>query len=271
MARVLIVERRESARACALLEAEGFTVVVAVHPREAVAVVGSFRPDLVLVETISLSAAVLELCARVRAAAAVPLLLLSGPSAERDTVAAFGSGVDSVVIEPVGQHELIARIRALLRRTPPAGEFVADVITIGPVVLDCARRELFVHQEQIPIPRREFDIAELLMREVGKVVTRQKIVRELWGTVRDTKSLDVQVGRLRARLAAAEGRRRIVTVRGVGFRFLDDDDPELESSTVAVAAIDLDRVPIDLQADPVSVAPVTERALPEVLEGSASS
>jgi two-component system response regulator RegX3 len=269
MARVLIVERRESARASALLEAEGFTVVVAVHPRETVSVLGTFRPDLVLVETVSPSTSVLELCARVRATAAIPLLLLSGPCSERDAVAAFASGVDHVVIEPVGRHELIARIRALLRRTP-AEDVPVDVITVGPVVLDCARRELFVRGEQVRIPRREFDIAELLMRDVGKVVSRRKIVRELWGTVRDTKSLDVQVGRLRARLSAAEGKRRIVTVRGVGFRFLDDDDPELEHATRTATATDLALLQIDLAADPVAVEPVSDQGVPEVLEGSAS-
>jgi two-component system, OmpR family, response regulator RegX3 len=270
MARVLIVERRESARASALLEAEGFTVVVAVHPRETVTVVATFRPDLVLVESVAPSTAVLELCARVRAAAtAIPMLLLTGPCAERDAVAAFGSGVDSVVIEPVGRHELVARVRALVRRAAPLEELLSDVVTVGPIVLDCGRRELFVFEEQIRIPRREFDIAELLMRNVGKVVPRQKIVRELWGTVRDTKSLDVQVGRLRARLAAVEGRRRIVTVRGVGFRFLDDDDPELESVDAAVGT-EMPEIEIDIRAETVEAEPVVDRSLPEVLEGSAS-
>jgi len=82
--------------------------------------------------------------------------------------------------------------------------------------------------EVVRLPRREFDIAELLMRHAGRVVPRSEIVREIWGSLRDTKSLDVQVGRLRMRLAVAEGRRRIVTVRGIGYRMLTDDDSELE-------------------------------------------
>jgi DNA-binding winged helix-turn-helix (wHTH) protein len=127
-----------------------------------------------------------------------------------------------------------------------------------------------VHDEHIRIPRREFDIAELLMRDAGKVVSRQKIVRELWGTVRDTKSLDVQVGRLRARLTAAEGRRRIVTVRGVGFRFLADDDPELGPVTTTLSA-DRAFVAIDLRTSVVEIVSPIERDAPDVLEGSASA
>jgi two-component system response regulator RegX3 len=226
MARVLVVEQRDVARAAALLEIEGFTVVTAVHLREAVSVVETFQPDLVLVESIAPTAAALALCACIRATGPTPLALLSGPCAERDAVDAFTSGVDTLVIEPVGRHELVARVRALLRRAPSPVDTRDDLVTVGPVVLDSARRELLVHGERIRIPRREFDIAELLMRDAGRVVPREKIVRELWGTVRDTKSLDVQVGRLRGRLTVAEGRRRIVTVRGVGFRFLTDDDPE---------------------------------------------
>jgi DNA-binding response OmpR family regulator len=270
MARVLIVEQHERPRAAAILEAEGFVVVTAVHFHETVSVIDTFRPDLVLVEAVSPGAAVLELCAGIRAAGPSPLVLLSGPCPERDAVEAFGSGVDSVVTEPVGPHELVARIRALLRRTPPDVDAVGDLITVGPVVLDCARRELFVHDEHIRIPRREFDIAELLMRDAGKVVSRQKIVRELWGTVRDTKSLDVQVGRLRARLTAAEGRRRIVTVRGVGFRFLADDDPELGPVTTTLSA-DRAFVAIDLRTSVVEIVSPIERDAPDVLEGSASA
>jgi DNA-binding response OmpR family regulator len=276
MARVLVIERREPPRAAALLEAEGFTVVTAVQRREAVTVIDTFRPDLVLVESVSPGGAVLDLCEGVRSAISVPLVLVSGPGPERDAVAAFGAGVDSVILEPVGRHELIARVRALLRRNPPTTDLGGDRIAVGPILLDRARRELLVHGELVRLPRREFDIAELLMREVGRVVARQKIVRELWGSVRDTKSLDVQVGRLRARLAAAEGRRRILTVRGVGFRFLADDDPELEpvDPSIQAMAASLDgALPVEIDIDlRVPARPTREGpAATDVLEGSASA
>jgi DNA-binding response OmpR family regulator len=211
--------------------------VTAMQHREASMAIDSFRPDAVLIEATTPGGTVLDLCAGLRTEIAVPLVVVCLAAPERDALAAFGVGVDSVILEPVGRHELLARVRALLRRTPPPIEPDADHITIGPILLDMARRELFVHGELVRVPRREFDIAEILMREAGRVVTRQRIVRELWGTVRDTKSLDVQVGRLRIRLADAEGRRRIVTVRGVGFRLLTDNDPELEPVPTAPAPL----------------------------------
>jgi DNA-binding response OmpR family regulator len=271
MTRLLVVERREHPRAAALLEAEGFTVVTAIQQREAAIAVDSFRPDGILVEAVSPSTAVLELCAGLRNEVAVPLMLLCGPSPERDAVAAFGAGVDSLVVEPVGRHELVARMRALIRRAPAALAPDADRITVGPIVLDAARRELFVNGELVRVPRREFDIAEILMRDAGRVVTRQRIVHELWGSLRDTKSLDVQVGRLRTRLAAVEGWRRIVTVRGVGFRLLVDDEP----APPAPAVVRLDaatRLEIELAA-PRSDAGVEmpDDVDPELLEGSASA
>ena len=114
----------------------------------------------------------------------------------------------------------------VLRRAPtPDDDANPDKVVVGPILLDRARRELFVHGTQVAVPRREFDIAEVLMRKAGRVVARKEIIRELWGAARDTKSLDVQVGRLRTKLTAAEGRQRIVTVRGVGFRFLTDEVP----------------------------------------------
>ena len=165
-----------------------------------------------------------------RSAVVVPMALVSGPYTERDAVAAFAAGIDGLVLEPVGDRELVARMRALLRRMPLTVPPTNDRIVVGPVMLDCARRELFVDGAEIRVPRREFDIAELLMREAGRVVSRDSMMRALWGSGRDTKSLDVQVGRLRSRLATAEGQRRIVTVRGVGYRFLVDGDPELVSA-----------------------------------------
>jgi two-component system response regulator RegX3 len=228
MARVLVVELGDSLRAAIELEGDGFTVVTALHLHEVLSSSDALRPDLVVVEGAASRTAVLDLCATVHASLVVPILLLSPPCSERDAVAAYGTGIDALILEPVGRHELVARVRALLRRVPPERpDATTDRITVGPVVLDAARRELFVHGKEVRTPRREFDIAALLMREAGRVVPRQTIVRELWGSLRDTKSLDVQVGRLRARLAAAEGQRRIVTVRGVGYRFLHDDDPLL--------------------------------------------
>jgi DNA-binding response OmpR family regulator len=228
MAQILVVERREPGRASALLEREGFTVVTSMNPTETSTVLAGFRPDLVVVEAIAPSIPVLHLCGAIRGATEAPMVLLTDPCSEGDAIAAFGFGVDTLIREPVGDHEFVARVRAQLRRAPASHPVELDTITVGPIVLDRARREVSVAGRAVRLPRREFDIAELLMRDAGRVVSRDRIVRALWGSVRDTKSLDVQVGRLRTRLADVEGRRRIVTVRGVGYRFLLDGDPQLE-------------------------------------------
>jgi two-component system, OmpR family, response regulator RegX3 len=245
MSRILVIEVGREPSASALLAAEGFTVLTARERSEAVECLASFRPELLLVEADVPRGRAIDTCKTLRAATAAPIVMVSGPCPEREAVAAFTVGVDSLVLGPVGPHELIARLRALLRRLPPAAEETGDVVAIGAVMLDRARRELRVHGELVAIPRREFDIAEILMRDAGRVVPRTVIVRELWGSMRDTKSLDVQVGRLRARLAAAEGIRRIVTVRGVGFRFVTDDVAEIE----AAIGTDIREVVIDLTVD----------------------
>lgn len=227
MARVLVIERSAAPRVSVLLTTEGFTVVTAVETDEAVEVLATFPVECLLLEVDTLRTETATTCTVLRATSAVPIAALTGPFSERDGIAVLTAGADSVIAAAVGDHELVARVRALLRRAPAAQVESPDIISVGRVRLDRARRELFVDGRQIALPRREFDIAELLMAAAGCVVTRQAIVRELWGSMRDTKSLDVQVGRLRNRLAVAEGCRRIETVRGVGFRFLTDDEIDL--------------------------------------------
>jgi two-component system response regulator RegX3 len=152
-------------------------------------------------------------------------MIVSRSSAEEDVVAGLRSGADALVVDGVGAREFVARIRALLRRTPPTAREEPDAITVGPVVLNRATRQVLVDGTPIAVPRREFDILDVLMRAVDRTVTRDSLRRQLWGTARDSRTLDVQVRRLRARLAAAEGQRRIVTVRGVGYRFSSAPEP----------------------------------------------
>jgi DNA-binding response OmpR family regulator len=224
MARILVIEGRDGKRASTLLTDEGFTVMTAVETGEAIEALTVFGPDVVVAEVATAGVRVQDLCGAIRQAASTPVLVLSGPCSERDAVAVFGAGADSVVIEPVGSHELVARVRALARRIPADAGGLEEAITIGPIRLDLARRELSVGGAGVQLPRREFDIAELLMRDAGRVVPRRVIVRELWGSMRDTKSLDVQVGRLRSRLGKAVGAPCIVTVRGLGFRFTSEGE-----------------------------------------------
>jgi len=165
----------------------------------------------------------------------IPVMLIIDRLDEEVVLEAYAKGVAAVLGAQTGPREIVARVRALARRIEVLAALVGDVLTVGPVVLDRQCRRLTVAGHLVHVPRREFEIAEALMRRAGVVVPRQSLLRELWGEYRqDTKTLDVQVGRLRSRLAAAEGRIRIVTVRGVGYRFLTDDD--LHRLTPAVEA-----------------------------------
>jgi two-component system, OmpR family, response regulator RegX3 len=224
MTRVLVVESAADCRASSVLAADGFTVFTAMDTPEAIESLQALHPDVVLLEVTTPDARTLAMCTAIRAAAATPLVVLSGPCAERDAVAVYTTGADAMVTEPVGVHELVARVRALVRRIPVVTTPPDDVFVVGPITLDRGRREISVAGQLVSVPRREFEIAELLMREAGRVVPRERIVREIWGTMRDTKSLDVQVGRLRARLLGAAGQPCITTVRGVGFRFVSGAD-----------------------------------------------
>jgi DNA-binding response OmpR family regulator len=254
MSRVLVIEDRPQRRASGALAREGFTVFTALGVDEAIQSVDSLQPAMVLFEVTSPTHRVLQTCELIRAGYShTPIIVLSGQCKERDAVAAFTAGADSVVCEPVGQHELIARVRALLRRAPVTRDREGDVLVVGPISLDRGRREVLVNGTVVALPRREFEIAEVLMREAGRVVPRAAIVRELWGSMRDTKSLDVQVGRLRSRLAAAGGGRCIVTVRGVGFRFATSNElapqirrAEIDLRNLETAAAGAMRFDIDL-------------------------
>ena len=268
MARLLVVEERSDARASALFRSEGFEVATTTGSAATLEYVERRRPDLVVLEVETLNRTGVQLCGALRAATTAPIMVFSGRYEEREVVSGFNIGADIYVSEPVGAHELVARVRAILRRVVPRDEpLLSDVIVIGPIVLDRASREISVSGTRVIMPRREFDIAELLMRKAGRVVTRDELVRELWGTVRDTKSLDVQVGRLRAKLAEAEGRRRIVTVRGVGFRFLSDENPTSRPSPTVEPDFE---VLIGLPSDTTESADIDLREA-NVLEDSASA
>jgi two-component system, OmpR family, response regulator RegX3 len=224
MAQVMVIEELDEPRARAVLAAEGLDVEHVSGSIELVLkAVEAELPKVVLVETTRFSRPASRVCATLQGSA-TPVALLCRHATEREVIAAYTAGADAVIVEPVGRHELVARIRALLRRVPERKEVASEVVTVGPIAIDRARRQLTVHGEVVPLPRKEFDIAELLISRAGTLVPRVQITRELWGSTRDTKTLDVQVGRLRAKLVAAEGRQRIITVRGVGYRFASDDD-----------------------------------------------
>jgi DNA-binding response OmpR family regulator len=220
----MVVEERDEPRARSVLAAEGLEVENVSGSIEVVLkAVETELPRVVIVETTTFSRPASRVCS-VLQGGATQIAVLCAHATERDVIAAYTAGADAVIVEPVGMHELVARVRALLRRVPARTEATSEVVVVGPIALDRARRQLTVNGEVMPVPRKEFDIAEMLMSRAGTLVSRVQMTRELWGSTRDTKTLDVQVGRLRTKLVAAEGRQRIITVRGVGYRFATDDD-----------------------------------------------
>jgi two-component system response regulator RegX3 len=153
----------------------------------------------------------------------VPIIMVSAKSSEFDMVVGLEVGADDYVAKPYRLRELVARMRAALRRAP-SDEGVDDVrlLVSSHLKLDRERREVTFHGEMIRLPLKEFELLELLMANAGKVVTRKTIIDRIWGTtyVGDTKTLDVHVKRLRSRIEEDEAApQRVVTIRGVGYRF----------------------------------------------------
>jgi len=203
-----------------------------------------FAPALVLFHSTD-PLAIVPLCTGLRARSSVAIVVLSVSNSETDAISCLRAGADAYLLEPIGPRELIARMRALMRRTSHQ-QTPIDVIVVGPVTLDRAGRHVWVRDRRVTMPRREFDILEVLMREAGRIVTRDALVRELWGAPRDTATLDVQVRRLRSRLVAEEGRSRIVTIRGVGYRFATEFDAPADDD---VPSLRLDEEGGDLEID----------------------
>jgi two-component system response regulator RegX3 len=232
MNRAPVVESRAQPRAAIILGTEGFDVWrVADDGETPVASLLVGRPaswcEVVVLEVATISPRVLDLCVAAEATFSVPVVVACESTTEADSLAAYAAGAAVVLVEPVGPREFVARVRALIRRRVPMPVASPETITVDDVVLDLAGPQLAVRGQIVEVPRREFEIATILMRNAGNVVTRQTLIDTLWnGVAPNSKSLDVQVGRLRSRLARVEGFPRILTVRGIGYRFLTADDVE---------------------------------------------
>jgi two-component system, OmpR family, response regulator RegX3 len=250
---VRILELCDDSR-CALaegLDAEGW-VVERARSADGFDPIERFAPALVVFHAPD-PLGIVSRCVGLRGRSGVPIVVLSVSTSETDAIACLRSGADAFLMEPIGARELVARMRALMRRTAHQ-QAPIDVVVVGPVTLDRAGRHVWVRDRRVTMPRREFDILEVLMREAGRIVTRDALVRELWGAPRDTATLDVQVRRLRARLLAEEGRSRIVTVRGVGYRFATEAEVPAVADVAAISgASDLADFEIDLRDGAVEI------------------
>ncbi len=203
------------------LSAQGFTVTTAADGSEAESLFMAESFDLVLLDVMLPDTSGIELCQRLRAARKVPIIMVSARDGEIDVVLGLEFGAADYVAKPFRLRELVARMRAVLRRDGDPSPATNDVLKVGPLALDLDRRELRVDGELVEVSRREFDLLSLLMARPGQVVTREECIDQLWfdADLCDTRTLDTHMKRLRRKVEAdAANPRHLVTVRGIGFR-----------------------------------------------------
>jgi two-component system response regulator RegX3 len=221
---VLVVDDEESYRQALAsgLTREGFTVESAGDGHEALRVFHRVHPDLVLLDVMLPDLSGIEICQQMRAFRPVPIIMVTARDSEVDIVLGLELGASDYVAKPFRLRELVARMRAVLRRGVAIAEHHEEVFTVGPVRLDSGRREVTVDQVPVDLSRKEFDLLALLMAHSGQVVTRDCCIDRLWWDqeLTDTRTLDTHIKRLRRKVEPDPANpRHLVTVRGVGFRF----------------------------------------------------
>ena len=224
MSRILIVEDEESFSdpLSYLLQKEGFVTAVAATGPEALAEFDANGADLVLLDLMLPGLSGVEVCRALRAKSSVPIIMLTAKDSEIDKVVGLEMGADDYVTKPYSARELLARVRAVLRRLAEAEEPADASVQAGPVRMDVDRHVVTVNGKATPMPLKEFELLELLLRHSGRVLTRGQLIDRVWGSdyVGDTKTLDVHVKRLRAKVEPDPGNpRHILTVRGLGYKF----------------------------------------------------
>lgn len=223
MIRVLIVEDEGSLAdpLAYLLQKEGFETTVVADGPSALAEFDRTGADIVLLDLMLPGMSGTDVCKQLRARSSVPVIMVTARDSEIDKVLGLELGADDYVTKPYSARELIARIRAVLRRGAEAEDIGDTVLESGPVRMDIERHIVSVDGEQIALPLKEFDLLEYLMRNKGRVLTRGQLIDRVWGAdyVGDTKTLDVHVQRLRAKIEADPANPvRLVTVRGLGYK-----------------------------------------------------
>jgi two-component system response regulator RegX3 len=227
---ILLVEDEESITAplAEALEREGFRAEVAHTAADSLALADRVSPDLVLLDLMLPDGSGLDVCRQLRSTSRVPIIMLTARGDEADRIVGLELGADDYVVKPFSAREVVARIRAVLRRAveAPAGRS-EGALEIGGVRLDPARREATKAGEPLELSRKEFELLHLLMREAGSVVTRERLIDEVWDVnwFGSTKTLDVHVSAVRKKLGDDPSEPRYLhTVRGVGFRFIGADE-----------------------------------------------
>jgi two-component system, OmpR family, response regulator RegX3 len=222
--RILVVEDEQSFSDALsyMLRKEGFEVAVAGNGPDGLTEFDKAGADLVLLDLMLPGLSGLEVCRQLRQRSDVPVIMLTAKDAEVDKVVGLEIGADDYVTKPFSARELLARIRAVLRRRGEPEDVASAILEAGPVRMDVDRHIVSVNGGTVSLPLKEFELLEFLLRNSGRVLTRGQLIDRVWGSdyVGDTKTLDVHVKRLRAKIEPDPGRpQHLLTVRGLGYKF----------------------------------------------------
>ena len=225
MTKVLVIEDEESFREALefILTKEGFQIESAATGPDGLTAFDKYHPDIILLDLMLPGMSGTDVCKSIRAKSNVPIIMLTAKDAEVDKVVGLEVGADDYVTKPFSSPELIARIRAVLRRGSSEPRVVdEDVIEFGPIKLDVARHSVQVNGQEVTMPLKEFEVLEYLMENTGRVLTRGQLMDRIWGSnyVGDGKTLDVHIKRIRSKIEQDPANPKLLhTVRGLGYKF----------------------------------------------------
>ncbi|CAN5286682.1 two-component sensory transduction protein RegX [soil metagenome] len=205
-----------------LLKREGYEVTVAADGPTAIAEFNRGGVDLILLDLMIPGIPGTEVCRQIRITSQVPIIMLTAKDSEVDIVVGLELGADDYVTKPYSSRELLARIRAVMRRQTEASDIGEPILEAGPVRMDVERHTVAVDGLDTPMPLKEFELLELLLRNAGRVLTRGQLIDRVWGSdyFGDTKTLDVHIKRIRSKIEKSPSDPvLLVTVRGLGYRF----------------------------------------------------
>jgi two-component system response regulator RegX3 len=224
MTKVLVVEDEQNLREPLViqLQREGYQTVEAEDGIKALAMFENEKPDLILLDLMLPGKSGSEVCRAIRVTSNVPIIMLTAKDTEIDKVVGLEIGADDYVTKPYSTRELLARMKAILRRSVEPSVVVGNILEAGPVSMDLERHQVFVNGEKVAMPLKEFELLELLLENVNRVLTRGQIIDRVWGSnyYGDTKTLDVHVKRIRSKIEDDPARPvHLLTVRGLGYKF----------------------------------------------------